>query len=91
VVVVVVAVVVMVVLKKQALDHFDTNLEVWYEPFTKGTQQLEQQVNVIWMVTEEVQEDFDNEFWLLPMLVIHRVHLPVELLQDRQECGNIHC
>jgi hypothetical protein len=29
---------VVVVLKKQALDHFDTNLEVWYEPFTKGAQ-----------------------------------------------------
>lgn len=79
----VVAVAVVVVLNKQVLDHSDTNLEVWYKPFTKGTQQLEQQVDVIWMVTEEVQQDLDNEFWLLPMLEIHSIHLPVELLPDR--------
>jgi hypothetical protein len=78
---------VVVALNKQVLDHSDMYLEVWYEPFTKGTQQLEQQVDVIWMVTEEVQQDLDNEFRLLPMLVIHRIHLPMELLPDRQVCG----
>ena len=81
---------VVVVLNKKVLDHSDTNLEVWYEPFTNGTQQLEQQVDVIWMVTEEVQQDLDNEFWLLPMLEIHSIHLPVELLPDRQVCGTKH-
>ena len=87
---VVVVVVVVVVLNKQVLDHTDTNLKIWYEPFTKGTQQLEQQVDVIWMVTEEVQQDLDKEFWLLPMLEIHSIHLPVELLPDRQVCGTNH-
>jgi hypothetical protein len=84
------AAVVVVALNKQLLDQSDTNLEVWYEPFTKGTQQLKQQVNVIRMVTEEVQQDLDNEFWLLPMLVIHRIHLPVELLPDIHVCGINH-
>jgi len=36
-----VVVVVVVFLNKQVLYHSDTNLEVWYESFTKGTQQLE--------------------------------------------------
>jgi len=38
----VVAVVVVLVLNKQVLDHSDTNLEVRYESFTNGTQEVEQ-------------------------------------------------
>jgi hypothetical protein len=67
-----------------------TNLEVWYEALTQGTQQLEQQVDVIRMMAEEVQQYLDDKFRFLPMLVIHTVHLPVELLLDKHICGPVH-
>jgi hypothetical protein len=30
-----------------------------------------------------MQQDLDNEFWLLPVSVIHTVNLPVEFLMHR--------
>jgi hypothetical protein len=75
---------------EETQDNTGTNLEVRYEPFTKGTQQLEQQVDVIRMMAKEVQEDLDDKFRFLPMLVFYTVHLPVELLLDKHKHGPVH-
>lgn len=66
-----------------------TNLEVWYESFTQGTQQLKQQVSVVRVMAEVVQQNLDNQFRLLPMLVVHTVHLLVELLLDKYKCSPV--
>jgi hypothetical protein len=66
------------------------NLEVWDESFAQRSQQLEQQVNAVWMVAEVVQQNLDNKLRLLPMLVVNTVNFSVKLLLDKEKCGSVH-
>jgi hypothetical protein len=66
------------------------NLEVWDESFAQRSQQLEQQVNAVWMVAVVVQQNLDNKLRLLPMLVVNTVNFSVKLLLDKEKRGPVH-
>ena len=55
-------------------------LEVRNEPVAQGTQQLEQQVDVVGVMAEVVQQNLDDQLGLLPVLVGNAIHLDMQFL-----------
>lgn len=58
-------------------------LEIGYKAVTQGSQQLEQQVNVGWVVAEVVQQNFHDQLRLFPVGAINVLHFLVDVLKKK--------